>query len=118
MNKAVMARKGNKTILHSKDYNFIFDRKTGFFARWGKTQEDDPEYSPFGPEIADIEIATSCKGVGTPCDFCYKKNNPNGEYMTLETFKVLFAKFPPILTQIAVGIGDLPQHKYYKKINP
>ena len=107
MNKAVIGSKGDRTYLRSKDYNFIFDRKSGFFARWGKTQEDDPEYSPFGPEIADIEIATACKGVGVVCDFCYKKNNPNGEYMSLETFKKLFAKLPPTITQIAFGIGDI-----------
>jgi len=116
MNKAIIAHKGDKTYLHSRDYNFIFDRKSGFFARWGKTQEDDPQFSPFGPEIADIEIATSCKGVGVPCNFCYKKNNPNGEYMTLETFKELFAKLPPTITQIAFGIGDIDSNPDMWKI--
>jgi len=91
----------------SENYNFNFDRKTGFFMRWGKTVDDDPSYSPVGPEIADIEIATSCSGVGKVCDFCYKKNNPNGTYMTLETFKVLFSKLPPTITQIAFGIGNI-----------
>ncbi|MHA1989293.1 MAG: radical SAM protein, partial [Promethearchaeota archaeon] len=114
--RALIARKGEKTVFYSKDYNFIFNRKTGFFARWGKTQEDDPDFSPFGPEIADIEIATSCKGVGTPCNFCYKKNNPNGEYMTFETFKKLFAKLPPIITQIAFGIGDIDSNPDMWKI--
>jgi hypothetical protein len=116
MNKAVIGSKGDRTYLRSKDYNFIFDRKSGFFARWGKTQEDDPQYSPFGPEIADIEIATSCKGVGVVCDFCYKKNNPNGEYMTLETFKKLFAKLPATITQIAFGIGDIDSNPDMWKI--
>ncbi len=41
--KATIVQKGNKTFLRSEDYNFIFDRKTGFFARWGKMQEDDSE---------------------------------------------------------------------------
>jgi len=103
-----LLKTNDKIICRSKDYNFNFDMKTGFFARWGETYNDDPEYSPFGCEIVDIEIATSCKGVGTVCDFCYKKNNPKGEHMTLGTFKELFSKFPPILTQIAFGIGDVP----------
>ncbi len=96
-----------KVILRDKNYNFNFDMKTGFFARWGETVDDDPEFSKYGPEIADIEIATSCKGVGTVCDFCYKKNNPKGTYMTLDTFKKLYSKLPPTVTQIAFGIGDI-----------
>ena len=55
-------------------YNYLFDRTTGKFARWGKTKEDDPKYSITGPEIADIEISTACsKG----CAYCYKSNNKN-----------------------------------------
>ena len=104
----------DKVILREENYNFNFDLKTGFFARWGKTADDDPEFSPYGPELADIEIATSCKGVGSVCDFCYKKNNPNGEYMSLETFKKLFSKLPPTVTQIAFGIGGLSD----EEINP
>lgn len=99
----------SKKILKSEDYNFYFDKTTGFFARWGKTQEDDPQYSPVGPEIADIEISTICsgvKGVGV-CKFCYKNNTPNGENMSLETFKKLFHKLPKTITQIAFGIGDI-----------
>ena len=96
-----------KKVYKSKDYNYLFDGHTGFFARWGKTLQDDPEWSPVGPEIADIEISTICHGVGAPCAFCYKANNPNGKNMTLETFKRLFAKLPKNLTQIAFGIGDI-----------
>jgi len=105
-------------ILQSENYNYQFDKKNGMFMRWGKCIKDDPDFSPFGPEIADIEISTICsgvKGVGV-CKFCYKSNTPKGSYMSLDTFKRLFAKFPPTLTQIAAGIGDLPVHKYYKKI--
>ena len=40
-------------------YNYLFDRTTGKFARWGKTKEDDPKYSITGPEIADIENGTT-----------------------------------------------------------
>lgn len=85
-------------------YNYIFNYATGFFMRWGKTLEEDPEYSPFGPEILDIEISTKCSN---GCSFCYKSNTDSGSYMTLETFKNIFKTFPKLLTQIAFGIGDI-----------
>lgn len=95
-----------KTV-RSKGYNYNFDYKTGLFVRWGKTQQDDPLYSPFGPEIADIEISTVCNGLGKPCSHCYKSNTGCGENMSFDTFKKLFHKLPKNLTQIAFGIGDI-----------
>ena len=99
----------NQKVLKSSDYNFVFNKETGFFARWGKTKEDDPTYSPVGPESADIEISTICKGVAGVgvCKFCYKSNTSKGENMSLDTFKKLFSKLPKHLTQIAFGIGDI-----------
>ena len=98
-----MLRKRFKKFL-SEGYNYVFDRLTGAFARWGNDAEHDPEYSPFGPEILDIEVSTICnKG----CSHCYKSNTSVGKNMSLETFKQLFMKFPKTLTQIAFGIGDL-----------
>lgn len=95
-------------LFTSPDYKFVFHKRTGKFARWGKTEEDDPTFSPFGPEIADIEISTICHGIhNTPCKFCYKANTGKGENMSLDTFKTVFSKFPRMLTQIAFGIGDL-----------
>lgn len=94
-------------IFRSENYNFNFDRNTGLFMRWGKQVKDDPEFSPFGMEIADIEVSTKCSGVENLCSFCYKANTPNGDNMSLETFKSLFDKFPKTLTQIAFGIGDI-----------
>lgn len=94
--------------LTSKKYNYYFRKADGFFARWGATEQDDPEMSQVGPEIADIEIGTACSGItGTPCKFCYKSNRPVGENMSLETFKKVFKALPPTLTQIAFGIGDI-----------
>lgn len=88
---------------NSKDYNFYFDKNSGLFARWGKTREDDPEMSPFGCEIADIEISTVCsKG----CKACYKANTSDGINMSIDTFKKVFDNLPKILTQIAYGIGN------------
>lgn len=52
----------------SQDYNYAFNKKTGFFVRFGKTVNDDPLFSKFGPEIADIEISSICnKG----CNYCF-----------------------------------------------
>lgn len=94
-------------------YNLLFDRKTGFLARWGHTKNENPTFSPVGPELADIEISTVCHGIGktmgsrTPCSWCYKSNTGTGENMSFETFKEIFLKFPSTLTQIAFGIGDI-----------
>lgn len=104
----------NKTVklLQSPSYNFMFNKVNGSFMRWGATLEEDPNFSAFGPEIADIEISTVCSGIGTtggkpsPCKFCYKSNTSKGKNMSLETFKNIFDKFPKLLTQIAFGIGD------------
>lgn len=92
--------------VRTPEYNYDFNPVTGFFARWGKTLKEDPIYSPLGPEILDLEISTICHGVGGPCKFCYKKNNPNGVHMNFDTFKTIFDKMPKNLTQIAFGIGD------------
>lgn len=107
-------------VIRSKDYNYFFNAKTGFFARWGATKEDNPIMSPYGPEIADIEISTICNGIGKdsqtqkPCPWCYKSNTSCGKNMDLETFKKVFRKLVnadgnvnKCLTQIAFGIGDI-----------
>lgn len=80
-----------KTVT-SSNYNYIFNKKNGFFARWGATKEDDPEWAAIGPEILDIEITTKCAGIPNKqgkmqvCDFCYKSNTPEGKNMSFETF--------------------------------
>lgn len=106
-------------ILQSDNYNYVFNYASGFFARWGATQEEDPQWSSYGPEIADIEITTSCNGPKNNgknklCSFCYKSNTVNGKYMSLETFKSLLNKFPHVtdkngkktfvISQIAFGV--------------
>ena len=90
--------------ISSENYNYIFDTKNGYFARWGQTFNDDPDYSPFGPEIADIEISTICSN---NCSWCYKSNTKSGRNMVLKTFRTILDKFPKTLTQVALGIGDI-----------
>lgn len=101
---------GTHKCLETEDgkYHYIFNKHSGGFARWGETEKDDPAFSPVGPELADIELSTICHGpAGRPCSFCYKGNGPRGKSMSLETFQQIFRKFPPTLTQIAFGIGDI-----------
>jgi hypothetical protein len=59
----------NTKHVRSDAYNYDFNKKSGFFARWGKTKQDDPQMGL--PEIADIEITTKCTGpAGKLCKFC------------------------------------------------
>lgn len=98
----------NYKICLSKNYNYIFNKKDGSFARWGVTKDDDPNYAP-SPEILDCEVSTSCKGIPgkngitSPCSFCYKANGPHGRNMSLDTFKKVLDAFPISLTQVAFG---------------
>lgn len=104
----IIAEQDGLKTLSGEDYNYIFNQETGYFSRWGATKEDDPRFSPCGPEIADIEISTACSGLdGIPCRFCYKSNGLKGSYMPFENFKTIFHNMPRTLTQIAFGIGDI-----------
>lgn len=112
----ILSKDKDGTKLKSENYNFIFNRKDGFFARWGKTIEDDGDPSLSLPEIIDMEISTTCHGIDKPCNFCYKSNSSKGEYMNFETFKKVFAKLPPTITQLAAGIGDIDSNPDIWKI--
>jgi len=94
----------------SPSYNYIFIKSNGKFARWGETQGDDPDTSPFGPEILDIEIATGyCSAAMNGCPWCYKSNTwKQGELMSLDTFKhVIDVLNQGVLTQVAFGLTDV-----------
>lgn len=111
-NKYVIQTLGDWKKFRSENYNYDFNLKTGFFARWGKTQDDDPEYSPFGAELLDFEISTICKGIhtknGSSCaDYCYKMNSSNGLNISYNDFVQVVEKINRNnqLTQIAFGLG-------------
>lgn len=87
----------------SDNYNYIFNSANGFFARWGKTLEDNPQYAP-SPELIDIEISEICNN---NCRHCYKSNTKVGRNMSFNTFKLIFDKLPKTINQIALGIGDI-----------
>jgi hypothetical protein len=96
--------KGDFKYLMSENLNYVFNRQTGYSAVWGATKDEDPDFSPFGPFIADIEVTTICKGPGDKlCPFCYKANSPNGDYMSFDLFKKVFDKLPDTLQQVAYG---------------
>ena len=93
-------------ILRSPDYNYNFNKKNGLFMRWGKDIGDDPQFSPFGPELLDCEI--SIGGCSGKCPFCYKNNTDASPInMTFQTFKQILDKMPNTLTQIAFGITNI-----------
>lgn len=106
INGSYIVETAEQKIFKSDEYNYTIDKRTGYFQRWGATQEQNPFKSFFGPEIADIEITTICNGPGGKlCPFCYKGNTNDGHNMTFEEFKKIFHKIPRTLTQIAFG-GD------------
>ena len=83
----VFVEKGIKKF-RSENFNYNFVIDNGYSETWGNTVKDNPQYSPFGPQIADIEITTTCNGInGKLCNYCYKSNTSNGKNMSLETFK-------------------------------
>ena len=86
------------------EYKSVFDPENGNFMRFGETENDDPQYSPIGPELADIEISTICS-VG--CKHCYKSNTSMGKNMSIDSFKKVLGNLPKSVNQIAFGIGDI-----------
>jgi MoaA/NifB/PqqE/SkfB family radical SAM enzyme len=93
--------------LRSDKLNYDFDMTNGNMGVWGKTFQDDPDWSPYGPFILDFEVTTKCKGVaGKLCPYCYKSNTPNGKNTLYEDFVKVIEKvnFNKQLTQVAFGL--------------
>lgn len=95
----------------SKGYNYQFDPKTGEFARWGMTLDDDPKVGML--EIFDLEVSTICEGiprpgedVAVPCTHCYKSNTRSGENMSFETFKKIFDLISGGISRINIELED------------
>lgn len=58
-------------LFRSKEFNYNFNKITGYHEQWGATKEEDSR-SPYGPVIADIEVVSMCKGPGGKlCPFCF-----------------------------------------------
>ena len=98
-------KKGDRIkFLKSPNYNYSFNKNNGMFIRFGTTLNEDPDYSPYGPEIIDMEISTICSKA---CSWCYKSNTAIGKNMLFPEFEAIFKKLPDTVTQIAFGIGDI-----------
>lgn len=96
-------------FLRSKDLNYSFNMKNGYMEVYGKSKEDDPSWSPYGPFIADVEITTICNGIrGKLCQYCYKSNTCNGKNMSLATLQKVINTINQnkTLTQVAFGLGS------------
>ena len=68
-----------RKALTSPQYNYWHNRDTGYFVRWGKSMMEEPDFCPFGCEVAHVEVTD-----GTTI-------------MPLEVFKRIFAKLPDTL---------------------
>lgn len=109
---SIIKDNGDRTVdARDGSYHFRFRKSSGYTMKWGRTKKEDPTHCPWGNEIADIEITTSCFGIQKngkrqPCDFCYKSNCAQGTYMDFDTFKKIFDKMnaPKTMTQIAFGV--------------
>jgi len=103
--------------VRSEDYNYNFNKKSGRFERYGKLEQDDPDYAPLGPEILDLEI--SVNGCPNNCDWCYKGNtNDKPTNMSFDTFKNIIDKVNKNnqLTQIALGITGVQTNPDFIKM--
>lgn len=121
MEKVQIAENNKFKFVRSKDYNYNFNKETGEFISWADKLENDAEFCKYGPNIVDMEISTSCHGIGNPnkydindpyatckpCSFCYKSNQGCGVNMSLETCKNIISKLPKTVCQIAYGIGSI-----------
>lgn len=93
MGSLSMVENAKYKVVNSEKYNSVFNKETGFFARWGETKEDNPNYAPM-PEILDLEIsAGKCMG---KCPECYKCNGA-----VEETHNMTFAEFQNIFHKVA-----------------
>lgn len=119
MEKVQIVENDKIKLVRSKDYNYNFNKETGLFMRWGKTPEEDPDISPIGCEIADIELVAGGECSGCKQKYCYKRNyekNRPLRNMGLENFKKIFSKLPKTINTIAFGITDISKTQDFFEI--
>jgi MoaA/NifB/PqqE/SkfB family radical SAM enzyme len=99
-----MSFKNGVKSMRSEDLNYDFKYDDGFMAVWGKTPQEDPQFSPYGPFILDCEVTTKCDG---GCPYCYKSNTAAGVNMSFDEFRKVVKKvdYNRQLTQVAFGLG-------------
>jgi len=113
-------------IIHSKDFNYFFNKETGESEKWGRTKnnEDDPIHSDLGPIDVDLEL---CKDVNNndldkykgeillegkqclgKCPWCYKCN---GVYKY--THVMTFIKYKEALLKLCNTHVRIENQLYY-----
>lgn len=95
-------------------YKTLFNQRTGFFMRLEDDGYSEPFWAEEGPELLDISITNYCE---RGCQFCYRKANPKGHHMSLESLKhvITQAKNAGVF-QIALGGGNPNQHPHFNDI--
>ncbi|MGR7776605.1 radical SAM/SPASM domain-containing protein [Klebsiella aerogenes] len=104
-----------KAIRYKKlGYCTFFNSKTGFFARVPEKGQQEPFWSPHGPELMDISITNWCdKG----CSFCYKSSSKRGAHMALNDYKNVIDQAADMgVFQVALGGGNPNQHPDFIEI--
>ena len=93
-----------KVIRYKKlGYTSSFNPGTGFFARIPDKGEEDPFWSPHGPELMDISITNWCD---QQCSFCYRSSNKHGKHMALAVDVKICSKvdFVFLISSVKMGL--------------
>jgi MoaA/NifB/PqqE/SkfB family radical SAM enzyme len=89
------------------DFKCFWDPKTGLFIRGDLPDGTRPEWSPKGPDLADIHITDYCPMF---CSYCYRESDPNkSTHMSVLDFRNILISMLGTVNQIAIG-GGSPQH--------
>jgi radical SAM protein with 4Fe4S-binding SPASM domain len=94
-------------------YIVLFDQDNGTFIRRGNN-DIDPFYNVTGPELLDISLSNFCE---RECDFCYRKSNKFGKFMSLDDYKNIIEQAKNVgVLQVALGGGNPNQHPQFTQI--
>jgi MoaA/NifB/PqqE/SkfB family radical SAM enzyme len=105
--KAILKLMKAPRIYDHGDFLAYWDPKTGLFARGDLANGVRPEWSPMGPDLADIHITDYCP---MTCDYCYRESDPSkSTHMTVVDFRNILMAMRRTVNQIAIG-GGSPQH--------
>ena len=89
------------------DFKSFWDPKTGLFIRGDLADGTRPEWSPVGPDLADIHITDYCP---MHCDYCYRESDASkSTHMSVSDFRDILFAMRRTVNQIAIG-GGSPQH--------
>jgi hypothetical protein len=61
-------KKGPIKYIRGEGFNMLFNSQTGLTLKWGKTEDEDPHFCPWGPELLDISMSQRCS---KKCPYCF-----------------------------------------------